>query len=61
VYSLVAGLATIHVRVDQAVSMGTQLGLASPPSEDGNIYFEFRVNEKPEDPKRWLQLERGSS
>ena len=61
VYSLVAGLATIHVRVDQQVTMGMQLGLASPPDEGGNIYFEFRVNEKPEDPKRWLQLERGSS
>ncbi len=61
VYSLVAGLATIHVRVDQRVTMGMKLGLASPPTDGGNIYFEFRVNEKPEDPKRWLQLERGSS
>jgi septal ring factor EnvC (AmiA/AmiB activator) len=61
VYSLVSGLATIHVAVDQRVSMGTRLGLASASSEDGNIYLEIRVNERPEDPKRWLQLERGAS
>lgn len=61
VYSLVAGLATIHVRVDQQVEMGMQLGLASPPADGGNVYLEFRVNEKPEDPKRWLQLKGGPS
>ncbi len=59
VYSLVAGLGTIHVRVDQRVTMGMRLGLASPPTEDGNVYLEFRVGEKPEDPKRWLQLKGG--
>lgn len=57
VYSLVAGLATIHVRPDHRVSMGTRLGQASPPSEDGNLYFEIRVGETPQDPRRWLQLE----
>ena len=56
VYSLVAGLGTIHVRVDQRVTMGMRLGLASPPTEGGNVYLEFRVGEKPEDPRRWLQL-----
>ena len=61
VYSLVAGLGTIHVRVDQTVTMGTRLGLASPPKEGGNVYLEFRVGEKPEDPRRWLQLKGGSS
>ena len=61
VYSLVAGLATIHVRLDQRVKMGTRLGLASPPAENGNIYLEFRVGEEPEDPRRWLQLKGGSS
>jgi len=61
VYSLVAGLATIHVRLDQRVKMGTRLGLTSPPAENGNIYLEFRVGEKPEDPRRWLQLKGGSS
>ena len=61
VYSLVAGLATIHVRLDQRVKMGTRLGLTSPPADNGNIYLEFRVGEKPEDPRRWLQLKGGSS
>jgi septal ring factor EnvC (AmiA/AmiB activator) len=61
VYSLVAGLGTIHVRVDQRVTMGMRLGLASPPQEGGNIYFEIRVAEKPENPRRWLQLKGGSS
>jgi septal ring factor EnvC (AmiA/AmiB activator) len=61
VYSLVAGLGTIHVRVDQRVTMGMRLGLASPPHEGGNIYFEIRVAEKPENPRRWLQLKGGSS
>ncbi len=60
VYSLVAGLATIHVRVNQRVDMGLRLGLASPPTEEGNIYFEIRVGKKPQDPRRWLQL-RGES
>jgi len=57
VYSLAAGLATIHVRLDQTVTMGTRLGLASPPSEDGNLYFEIRVDDEPQDPMRWLTLE----
>ena len=61
IYSLVAGLGTIHVRVDQRVTMGMRLGLASPPKEGGNVYLEFRVAEKPEDPRRWLQLKGGSS
>jgi septal ring factor EnvC (AmiA/AmiB activator) len=61
VYSLVAGLATIHVRVDQRVTMGMRLGLASPPVEGGNVYLELRVAKKPEDPRRWLQLKGGSS
>jgi len=57
VYSLVAGLATIHVRLNQRVTMGLQLGLVAPPKEDGNLYFEIRVQEEPQDPRRWLQLE----
>ena len=61
VYSLVAGLGTIHVRVDQSVTMGTRLGLAAPPAEGGNVYLEFRVGEKPQDPRRWLQLKGESS
>ncbi len=61
VYSLVAGLGTIHVRVDQSVTMGMRLGLASPPTEGGNVYLEFRVGQKPMDPRRWLQLKGGPS
>ena len=61
IYSLVAGLGTIHVRVDQRVTMGMRLGLASPPKEGGNVYLEFRIAEKPEDPRRWLQLKGVSS
>jgi septal ring factor EnvC (AmiA/AmiB activator) len=57
VYSLVAGLATIHVRLDQRVTMGARLGLASPPSDTGNVYFEIRFGDEPQDPRRWLQLE----
>jgi len=56
VYSLAAGLATIHVRVDQRVSMGTRVGLATPPDDEGNVYFEIRAGGSPQDPRRWLQL-----
>lgn len=58
VYSLVAGLSSIHARVDQRVSMGTQLGVAGLEKEDGNLYLEIRVGGKPQDPKGWLQLNR---
>lgn len=56
VYSLAAGLAVLHVRVDQGVSMGTRVGLAAPPDDEGNVYFEIRAAGTPEDPRRWLQL-----
>jgi septal ring factor EnvC (AmiA/AmiB activator) len=61
VYSLAAGLATIHVRLNQSVTMGSQLGLAAPAKSDGNLYFEIRVGGEPEDPRRWLQLEEAGS
>jgi septal ring factor EnvC (AmiA/AmiB activator) len=62
VYSLVAGLASILVRSDQQVEMGTALGLAPPgTSEEGNIYFEIRAGEKAQNPRAWLQLEEGRS
>lgn len=60
VYSLVAGLATILVRVDQRVEMGARLGLASTPDEGGNLYFEIRLGDAPQNPRRWLQLMEGS-
>jgi len=56
VYSLAAGLAAIHVRVDQRVSMGTRVGLATPADGEGNVYFEIRAAGAPQDPRRWLQL-----
>ena len=56
VYSLVAGLATILVRRDQNVTMGTPLGLAPPPREEGNLYIEIREEGRPIDPRRWLRL-----
>jgi len=59
VYSLIAGLATIHVQLNQLVTMGLQLGLAAPPVEGGNLYFEIREEGDPRDPRRWLQLEEG--
>lgn len=57
VFSLVAGMSSIHVRVEQPVSMGTTLGVAGLEEEDGNVYLEIRVDGKPEDPKNWLQLD----
>jgi septal ring factor EnvC (AmiA/AmiB activator) len=58
-YSLVAGLDTILVRLNQRVTMGLRLGMAAPPSEEGNIYLEIRVDNIPQDPHRWLQLQEG--
>ncbi|NOZ93830.1 MAG: peptidoglycan DD-metalloendopeptidase family protein [Acidobacteria bacterium] len=56
VYSLVAGLATIFVRPDQNVSMGTALGLTPPPGDTGNLYVEIREKGHPQDPRSWLRL-----
>ena len=61
VFSLAAGLATIFVRVNQRVGMGLELGMAPPPTAEGNVYLEIRVGGRPEDPQRWLQLEEGRS
>ncbi len=59
VFSLVAGLGSIQARLNQQVGMGTQLGLAGSETDEGNLYFEIRVQGKPEDPRRWLQLSEG--
>lgn len=56
VFSLVAGLSSIHARLDQRVEMGTPLGIAGLEKEDGNLYLEIRVGGKPQDPKGWLRL-----
>jgi len=36
--------------------MGTRVGLAGPPEDEGNVYFEIRAAGTPQDPRRWLQL-----
>lgn len=59
VYSMIAGFSSIHVRLNQKVSMGTKLGLAGRTTDEGNIYVEIRVKGKAEDPRRWLQLQQG--
>lgn len=59
VYSMIAGLSSIHVRLNQKVSIGTRLGLAGQPKDDGNIYVEIRAKGKAEDPRRWMQLQQG--
>jgi len=57
VYSLVAGLESIAVRLNQRVGISERLGTAGAPDADGNLYVEIRVGKKPQDPRRWLQLE----
>ncbi len=61
VYSLVAGLATILVRRDQNVVMGTRLGLAPPAGDGSNLYLEFRDRGKASNPLTWLRLKEGRS
>lgn len=61
VYSLVAGLATILVRLDQNVVMGTRLGLTPPVGDGGNLYLEFRDRGKASNPLTWLRLREGKS
>lgn len=61
VYSLVAGLATILVRRDQNVVMGTRLGLTPPAGNGGNLYLEFRDRGKASNPLTWLRLKEGKS
>ena len=61
VYSLVAGLATISVRLNQRVPMGLSLGVAASSSEEGNVYFEIRDGDTPMDPLRWLRLKEDTS
>lgn len=56
VFSLVAGLSSIHARLDQRVEMGTRLGIVGAEGDDGNLYLEIRVEGEPQNPKGWLQL-----
>jgi septal ring factor EnvC (AmiA/AmiB activator) len=51
--TLYAGLAAVSVRRDDLVSLRQALGAAA-----GRLYFEIRVENRPEDPKRWLRATR---
>jgi len=50
VFTLYAGMATISVRRDVLVSLRQALGRAA-----NRLYFEIRVENRPEDPRRWIR------
>jgi septal ring factor EnvC (AmiA/AmiB activator) len=50
VFSLYAGLAELEVAPDDVVSLGQVVGTAQ-----GRLYFEIRVENRPEDPAGWLR------
>lgn len=50
VFTLYAGLATLAVERGEAVALGRTLGTAG-----GDLYFEVRLEKRPEDPERWLR------
>ena len=50
VFTLYAGLRQLSVGTDDVVSLGDVLGTASE-----TLYFEIRVENQPEDPRRWLR------
>jgi len=50
VFTLYAGLATISVKRDVLVSLRQALGRAG-----NRLYFEIRVENRPEDPRRWIR------
>jgi septal ring factor EnvC (AmiA/AmiB activator) len=50
VFTLYAGLAAMRVQTEDMVSLGDAVGLASD-----KLYFEIRVENRPEDPLGWLR------
>jgi len=50
VFTLYAGLAAMRVGTEDMVSLGDEVGLASD-----KLYFEIRVENRPEDPLSWLR------
>lgn len=50
VFTLYAGLAAMRVGKEDMVSLGDAVGLASD-----KLYFEIRVENRPEDPLNWLR------
>ena len=49
-FSLYAGLASMRVGREDMLSLGDTVGLASE-----KLYFEIRVENRPEDPQSWLR------
>ncbi len=49
-FTLYAGLADLRVDVDDMVALGQVVGAA-----DDSIYFEIRIENRPEDPRSWLR------
>jgi septal ring factor EnvC (AmiA/AmiB activator) len=50
VFSLYAGLSDLRVAKEGMLSLGDEVGLASD-----KLYFEIRVENRPEDPLKWLR------
>ena len=50
VFTLYAGLAELSVGRDAVVALGAVLGTAAD-----TLYFEIRVENRPEDPRAWLR------
>jgi septal ring factor EnvC (AmiA/AmiB activator) len=50
VFTLYAGLSALRVAKEDMLSLGDVVGLASD-----KLYFEIRVENRPEDPLRWLR------
>ena len=50
VFTLYAGLSSMRVGKEDMVSLGDTVGLASD-----KLYFEIRVENRPEDPLNWLR------
>jgi len=56
VYSLYAQLASMFARTGQRVAMGEAVGMAgSGEGQEGNLYLEIRVGQRPQDPLAWLK------
>ena len=49
-FSLYAGLSELRTRRDDVLSLQSIVGLAG-----GTLYFEIRVENRPEDPALWLR------
>lgn len=50
VLTLCAGLSAVRVKQDDVISLNAVLGLAGD-----TVYFEIRVDNRPEDPAQWLR------